>query len=45
VDKPDPDADASEQDEAEKTGRCLVVAGCDAAMVLEFVEEALDASA
>ena len=34
VDKPDPDADATEQDEAEKTGGGLVVASGDAAVVL-----------
>ncbi|MGC2201037.1 MAG: hypothetical protein WA633_12960 [Stellaceae bacterium] len=45
MDKPDPDADAAQQDEAEETTVGLIVASGDAAMVFQSVEEALDAGA
>src|ERR1700761_9599854 len=45
MDKPDPDANAGEQDEPEKTGGCVIVARCNAPAVLEAVDEPLDAVA
>jgi hypothetical protein len=45
VDKADPLPDGSEHSEAEETARGVVVAGSDAATVLEAVDEALDAVA
>src|SRR5690349_10925101 len=43
VDKPDPDTDAAEQDEAEKTGGGVIVSRGDPALVLQLAEEAFDA--
>jgi hypothetical protein len=45
VDKAEPLPDGSEHSEAEETARGMVVAGGDAAAVLEAVDEALDAVA
>ena len=45
VDKPNPDTDATEQDEAKKTGVGVIVASGNSAEVLQLVEEALDACA
>jgi hypothetical protein len=42
VDKSDPDANAGEQDEAEKACGCMVVACCNTSAVLEAVDEPLD---
>jgi hypothetical protein len=42
VDKPDPDAYAAEQDEAEKAGGCVIVSRGDTALVLQLAEEAFD---
>ena len=43
VDKPDPDAYAAEQDEAEKAGGRVIVSRGDTALVLQLAEEAFDA--
>jgi hypothetical protein len=43
VDKPDPEADASERDEAEEAGGGLVISGGDAPLFLEMRNEALNA--
>ena len=43
VDKPRPDADASEQDETEKAGGELVISGGDAPLLLEMANQALNA--
>ena len=45
VDKPEPEPDGGEQDEAEEAGVVLIVAGGDAAAVLEAIEAPLDAIA
>jgi hypothetical protein len=45
VDKPDPDADATQQDEAEETAVGLFVAGGNTAKVLQLVNKALNAGA
>ena len=42
VDKPRPDADASEQDESHEAGGELVISGGDAALLLEMPNEALN---
>jgi hypothetical protein len=42
VDKPRPDADASEQDEPDEAGGELVISGGDAALLLEMPNEALN---
>jgi transposase-like protein len=43
VDKPRPDADASEQDESHEAGGELVISGGDASLLLEMADEAVDA--
>jgi hypothetical protein len=43
VDKPDPEADASERDEAEEAGGGLVISGGDAPLFFEMRNEALNA--
>jgi hypothetical protein len=43
VDKPDPEPDATKQDEPKKTARGLIVSGSNAALLLEMPDEALDA--
>ena len=43
VDKPDPETNASEQDEAEEAGCGLVIAGGNTPLFLEMTNEALDA--
>jgi hypothetical protein len=43
VDKPDPEPNASEQDEAEEAGCGLVIPGGNTALFLEMTNEALDA--
>jgi hypothetical protein len=45
VDKPNPDANAGKQDEAEKADGCMVISGCDSTAVFEAVDEPLDAIA
>lgn len=45
VDKPDPEANAAEQDEAQEAGAGLIVAGSDPAAVFQSADEALDAGA
>ena len=42
VDKPRPDADASEQDESHEAGGKLIISGGDAALLLEMPNEALN---
>ena len=42
VDKPSPNADASQQDESEEAGGKLVVPGGDAPLLLELTDEALN---
>ena len=42
VDKPRPDADASEQDESHEAGGELVIPGGDAPLLLEMANEALN---
>jgi hypothetical protein len=42
VDKPRPDADASEQDESHEAGGELVISGGDAPLLLEMPNEALN---
>jgi hypothetical protein len=42
VDKPRPDADASEQDETHEAGGELVISGGDAPLLLEMANEALN---
>jgi hypothetical protein len=42
VDKPRPDADASEQDESHEAGGELVISGGDAPLLLEMANEALN---
>jgi hypothetical protein len=43
VDKPDPESNAAEQDEAEKTAVGLVISGGDPALFLEMADKAFDA--
>ena len=43
VDKPDPETNASEQDEAEEAGCGLVIPGGNTPLFLEMTNEALDA--
>jgi hypothetical protein len=43
VDKPRPDADATEQDESDEAGGELVISGGDAPLLLEMPDEALNA--
>jgi hypothetical protein len=45
VDKPDPDANAAEQNQAKITGGSLVVARRDTAVALQLAKKALDAGA
>ena len=42
VDKPDPVPDATEQDEAEKAAGSLVIARCNAPLLLEMADAALE---
>ena len=42
VDKPRPDADASEQDESHEAGGELIISGGDAALLLEMPNEAVN---
>ena len=42
VDKPNPDSDASEQDESDETGGELIISGGDASLLLEMPDEALN---
>ena len=42
VDKPNPDSDASEQDESDEAGGELIISGGDAPLLLEMSDEALD---
>jgi hypothetical protein len=42
VDKPDPDSDASEQDESGEAGGELIISGRDAPLLLEMPDEALN---
>jgi hypothetical protein len=43
VDKPDPEAAASEQDKTQEAACGLVISGGDASLLLEMADEALDA--
>ena len=42
MDKPRPDADASEQDESDEAGGKLVISGGNAALLFEMANEALN---
>ena len=42
MDKPNPDSDASEQDESDEAGGELIISGGDAPLLLEMPDEALN---